>query len=80
MEGLFIVFLVLINWEVASLLGMGVEFKDKIMLHDFREVKCQWEVVEVGRWERWKCNEAASCEKRESGKVVSWEVPGFIQC
>ena len=28
-----------------------MELKDKIMLHGFREVKCQWEVGEVGRWE-----------------------------
>ena len=34
-----------------------MEFKDKIMLHGFREVKCWWEVGEVERWERWKGNE-----------------------
>ena len=45
-----------------------MEFKDKIMLHGFREVKCWWEVGEVARWER-----------RESGEVGRWEVPGFIQ-
>ena len=45
-----------------------MEFKDKIMLHGFREVKCWWEVGEVGRWER-----------QESGEVGRWEVPGFIQ-
>ena len=45
-----------------------MEFKDKIMLHGFGEVKCWWEVGEVGRWERW-----------ESGEVGSWEVPGFIE-
>ena len=28
-----------------------MEFKDKIMLHGFREGKCRWEVGEVGRWE-----------------------------
>ena len=47
---------------------MGLEFKVKILLHGFREVKSQWEVGEVGRWER-----------QESGEVRSWEVPGFIQ-
>ena len=39
-----------------------MEFKDKIMLHDFREVKYRWEVGEVGRWERWKGNEVARWE------------------
>ena len=58
---------------------MGVEFEDKIMLHDFREVKCWWEVGEVGRWERWKGNEVARWERRESGEVGRWEVPDFIQ-
>ena len=33
---------------------MSVDFKDKLMLHGFREVKCWWEVDEVGRWEMWK--------------------------
>ena len=28
-----------------------MEFKGKIMLHGFQEVKCQWEVGEVGEWE-----------------------------
>ena len=42
-----------------------MEFKEKIMLLGFREVKCQWEVGEVGRW--------------ESGEVRRWEAPGFIQ-
>ena len=56
-----------------------MEFKDKIMLHGFREVKCWWEVGEVGRWERWKGNEVARWERRESGEVGRWEVPGFIQ-
>ena len=45
-----------------------MEFKDKIMLHNFWEVKCWWEVVEVGSWER-----------RENGDVGGWEVPGFIR-
>ena len=44
-----------------------MEFKDKIMLHGFREVKCWWEVGEVGRWERWKGNE-----------VVRWEDGRFL--
>ena len=54
-----------------------MEFKDKIMLHGFREVKCWWEVGEVGRLERWKGNEVARSERRESGEVGRWEVPGF---
>ena len=58
---------------------MGAELKDKVMLHGFREVKCWWEVGEVGRWERWKGNEVARWERRESGEVGRWEVPGFIQ-
>ena len=65
MEGLVIVFLVLLKWEV-----------DKIMLNGFREVKCQWEAGEVGRW---KGNEVARWEWQESGEVERWEVPGFIQ-
>ena len=56
-----------------------MEFKGKIMLHGFREVKCRWEVGEVGRWERWKGNEVARWERRESGEVGRWEAPGFIQ-
>ena len=52
---------------------MGVEFKDKIMPDGFWEVKCRWEVGEVGRWKRWKGNEVARCERQESGKVGgSW--------
>ena len=46
-----------------------MEFKDKIMLHGFREVKCRWEVGEVERWERWKVNEVTRWERRESGEV-----------
>ena len=49
---------------------MGVDFKDKIMLHGFREVKCRWEVGEVGRWKKWKVNKVAMWERWESGKVV----------
>ena len=45
-----------------------MEFKDKIMLHGFREVKCRWEVGEVARWER-----------RGNGEVGRWEFPGFIE-
>ena len=87
-EGLVIVFLVLLKWEVAAILGikMGVEFKDKVMLHGFRVVKCRWEVSDhegkVGRWERWKCNdEVARLERLESGviEVGWWKVSGFIQ-
>ena len=40
-----------------------MKFKDKIMLHGFREVKCWWEVGEVGRWERWKDNEVTRWER-----------------
>ena len=54
-----------------------MEFKDKIMLYGFREVKCRWEVGEVGRWERWKGNEVARLKKWESGEVGRWEVPGY---
>ena len=55
-----------------------MEFKEKIMLHGFSEVKCLWEVGELGRWERGKGNEVARWERRESGEVGRWEVPGFI--
>ena len=56
-----------------------MEFKNKIMLQGFKELKCRWEVGEVGRWKRWKGNEVARWERRESGEVRRWEVPGFIQ-
>ena len=56
-----------------------MEFKDKTMLLSFREVKCRWEVCEVGRWERWKGSEVARWKRQESGEVERWEVPGFIQ-
>ena len=36
-----------------------MEFKDKVMLNGFREVKCQWELV---RWEGGK-----------GGRVMSWQ-------
>ena len=36
-----------------------MEFKGKIMLNGFQEVKYQWEVGELGRWERWKGIEVA---------------------
>ena len=49
------------------------------MLHGFREVKCQWTVGEVGRWERWKSNELARWKRQEGGEVGRWKVPGFIQ-
>ena len=48
---------------------MGVEFKDKIMLHGSRKVKCRWEVGKVGRWEMWKGNDVAKWERQESGEV-----------
>ena len=47
-----------------------MEFIDNIMLHDFREVKCWWEVGEVRRRERSKGNEVA---RWEGGRVVRWE-------
>ena len=56
-----------------------MKFKDRVMLHGFREVKCWWEIGEVIRWERWKGNEVTNCKRQESGEVVRWEVPGFIQ-
>ena len=50
-----------------------------MMLHNFREVKCWWEVSEVGKWERWKGNEVSRWERQESGEVGRWEFPGFIR-
>ena len=50
--------------------------KDKIMLQGFKEVKYRWEVCEVGRW---KGNEVTKWERRESGEVGRWEIPGSIQ-
>ena len=52
---------------------MGTEFKGKIMLLGFREIKCRWEVGEVERWERWKGKEMTRRERRESGEVGRWE-------
>ena len=57
------------------------------MLHGSREVKCQCELGELGRWERWKGNEVerwkgnevARWKRQESGEVGRWEVPGLIQ-
>ena len=45
-----------------------MELKEKIMLHGFRDVKCLWDVSELGRWQRWKGNE-----------VARWEVPGLLK-
>ena len=56
-----------------------MEFEDKTMFHGFREVKCWWEVGEVGSWARWKGNEVARWERHKSGKVARWEVPDFVQ-
>ena len=56
-----------------------MEFKDKIMFHGFSEVKCRWEIGELGRWERWKGNEVVRWKRQESGEVGRWEVPGLIQ-
>ena len=64
-----------------------MELKDKIMLHGFREVKCQWEVGEVGRWERWKVmrweggkgGRVMRWQGGEGRRVVRWEVPGFTE-
>ena len=58
---------------------MGVEFKDKIILHGFREVKCWWEVGKLRWWEMRKCNDVARWKRQESGEVGMWEVPGFSQ-
>ena len=41
-----------------------MKFKDKIMLHGFREVKRRWEVGEVGKVEG---NGVARWGRRESG-------------
>ena len=49
------------------------------MLHSFRELKCWWEVGEVGRWERWMGNEVERWTRQESDEAGRWEVPGFIQ-
>ena len=46
-----------------------MEFKDKIMLYDFREIKCRWKIGVVVRWERWNGNEVVRWEKWESGEV-----------
>ena len=56
-----------------------MEFKGKLMLHSFGEIKCRGEVGEVGRWEKWMGNEVRRLERQESGEVGRWEVPGFIQ-
>ena len=56
-----------------------MEFKDKIMLHGFRQVGGWWEVCGVGRWGRYKGNEVARWERRESGEVRRWGFLGFIQ-
>ena len=53
-----------------------MEFKDKIRLHSFREVKCWWEAGEVA-WEGGKGGRRL--ERRVSGEVGRCEVPGFIQ-
>ena len=49
-----------------------MEFKDKIMLHGFSEVKCWWEVGEVERWKgtRWQVG--------KGGRVVRWEGGRFL--
>ena len=49
MEGLGIVFLVLLKWEVAAILGNGCGVEGQHYVAWFQEVKCQWEVDEVGR-------------------------------
>ena len=56
MEGLIIVFLVLLKWEVAAILGNGCGIQGQNYVAWLQEVKCWWEVDEVGRWERWKGN------------------------
>ena len=33
----------------------------------------------VGRWEWWEGGEGVRCERRESGGVGGWEVPGFLE-
>ena len=56
-------------------MNYGVEFKDKLMLHGFREVKCWWEVCEVGRWERWK---VMRWQGGKGGRVVRWDGGRFL--
>ena len=33
--------MVIVLWGVDRILGMGMEFRDRIMLYCFRELKCQ---------------------------------------
>ena len=37
----WMVSMVLLPWEADIILGMGLEFKDKGIMHGFREGKCQ---------------------------------------
>ena len=54
---------------------MGVEFKDKLMFSDFREVKYWWEVDEVGKWKRWK---VMRWQGKKGRRVVRWEGGRFL--
>ena len=47
-----------------------MEFKDKIMLHSFREVKCRWEGGKGGRVMSWQGG--------KDGGVVRWEGRRFL--
>ena len=57
-----------LKWEVAAILANGCGIQGQNYVAWLQEVKCWWEVDEVGRWERWKGNEVASWERRESGE------------
>ena len=45
-------FLVLLKWEVPAILGNGCEVQGQNYVAISREVKCWWEVGDVGQVER----------------------------
>ena len=49
-------------------------FKDKIMVHGFREVKCWWEVGEVGK----KGGRVMKWQGGKGGRLVRWEGGRFL--
>ena len=52
-----------------------MEFKDKLMLHEFRGKKYWWEVGEVRRRERWK---VMRWQGGKGGRVMRWEGGRFL--
>ena len=40
--------MVIVLWGVGRILGMGMEFRDRIMLNCFREPKCQQQSYTLG--------------------------------